>query len=186
VTLQAEARRLRRVFDDLVEMTRIEAGAVVVRREATDLTDAIAAATQDLRTELAGHPITLDVSPSLPLVEADPRMLHHVLINLLGNAAKFAPAGTPITIRAGNGTNALELSILDEGPGIPAGREDSLFERFTRVDGDDRSGGTGLGLAIVKGFADAMGLRVSGTNRPDGGAAFTLCWPAEAIRGSSQ
>jgi len=184
VTLQAEARRLRRVFDDLVEMTRIEAGALVVRREATDLTDAIAAATQDLRTELSGHAIVLDVSSALPLVEADPRMLHHVLINLLGNAAKFAPDGTPITIRAAFAANMLELSILDEGPGIPAGREDSLFERFTRVDGDDRSGGTGLGLAIVKGFADAMGLRASGANRAEGGAAFTLHWPAEAIRGN--
>ncbi len=182
VTLQAEARRLRRVFDDLVEMTRIEAGALVVRRETIDLTDAIASATHDLRTELASHPITLDVSPALPLVEADPRMLHHILINLLGNAAKFAPAGSPITIRAVRRPDSLSLGVLDDGPGLPPGREDSLFDRFTRVDGDDRSGGTGLGLAIVKGFSDAMGLSVDATNRPEGGAAFTLTWTAGAIR----
>ena len=83
-TLKAEARRLRRVFDDLVEMTRIEAGALAVRREATDLTDAVAAAAQDLRAELVLHKLVLDVPPTLPLVEADPRMLHHILINLLG------------------------------------------------------------------------------------------------------
>ena len=183
MTLQAQARRLRRVFDDLVEMTRIESGALVVRREATDLTDAIASATQDLRTELASHAIVLEVSPSLPLVEADPRMLHHVLINLLGNAAKFAPAGTPITIRAARHPDSLALSVLDEGPGLPAGREQSLFDRFTRVDGTDRSGGTGLGLAIVKGFADAMGIAIAAANRPEGGAALTLTWPAAAIRG---
>ncbi len=182
VTLQAEARRLRRVFDDLVEMTRIEAGALVVRRETLDLTDAIASATHDLRTELASHPIMLDVSPALPLVEADPRMLHHILINLLGNAAKFAPAGSPITISAVRCTDSLSLSVLDEGPGLPSGREDSLFDRFTRVDGDDRSGGTGLGLAIVKGFSDALGLSVNAANRPEGGAAFTLTWTAGAIR----
>jgi two-component system sensor histidine kinase KdpD len=182
ITLQAEARRLRRVFDDLVEMTRIEAGALVVRRETTDLTDAIASATHDLRTELASHQIILDVSPSLPLVEADPRMLHHVLINLLGNAAKFAPAGSPITIQAVRSPDSLALSVLDEGPGLPPGREDSLFDRFTRVDGNDRSGGTGLGLAIVKGFSEAMGISVAAANRAEGGAAFTLTWSAGAIR----
>ncbi len=184
-TLQAEARRLRRVFDDLVEMTRIEAGALVVRREATDLTDAIAAATQDLRTELAVHPIIFDVSPSLPLVEADPLMLHHILINLLGNAAKFAPSGTPITVTAEREVDRLSLKILDEGPGLPAGGEQAMFDRFTRVDGDDRSGGTGLGLAIVKGFAEAMGLSVVAANRPEGGAMLTLTWPAASLRKSA-
>jgi two-component system sensor histidine kinase KdpD len=181
-TLKGEARRLRRVFDDLVEMTRIEAGALVVRREATDLTDAVAAAAHDLRAELAGHPLVLDVAPSLPLVEADPRMLHHILINLLGNAAKFSKASAPITVRARRSSDGLTLSILDEGPGLPAGREASLFDRFTRVDGDDMSGGTGLGLAIVKGFADAMGLGVSASNREPLGAAFDLTWPEAGIR----
>ena len=184
-TLQAEARRLRRVFDDLVEMTRIEAGVLVVKREATDLVDAIAAATHDLRAELARHRIVLDVPPGLPLVDADPRMLHHVLINLLGNAAKFAPPDTVITVRAQRSTDRLSLSVGDEGPGLPAGREDMLFDRFTRVDGDDRSGGTGLGLAIVKGFADAMGLSVSAENRAEGGACFVLSWPSAAIRGKN-
>lgn len=180
--LKSEARRLRRVFDDLVEMTRIEAGALVVKREATDLTDAVAAAAQDLRAELTGHPLTLDVPPSLPLVEADPRMLHHILINLLGNAAKFAGAGSEIVIHARRLPDRVVLSVLDRGPGLPVGRETLLFERFTRVDGDDRNGGTGLGLAIVKGFADAMGLDVAASNREQGGAAFDVIWPASRIR----
>ena len=92
-TLKAEARRLRRVFDDLVEMTRIEADALVVRHDVIDLTDAVAAAASDLKAELVNHKLVLDVPPALPLVEADPRMLHHILINLIGNAAKFAPVG---------------------------------------------------------------------------------------------
>lgn len=184
-TLSGEARRLRRVFDDLVEMTRIEAGALVVRREVTDLTDAVAAAAQDLRAELAQHRLVLDVPPSLPLVEADPRMLHHVLINLLGNAAKFAPAGTPVKVHARRTSGGLALSVLDEGPGLPPGREKTMFDRFAQVDGDDRSGGTGLGLAIVKGFASAMGLTVSAANREEGGAAFEVAWPEELIRQTS-
>ncbi len=181
-TLKAEARRLRRVFDDLVEMTRIEAGALVVRREATDLTDAVAAAAQDLRAELAAHRLVLNVPPTLPLVDADPRMLHHILINLLGNAAKFAPPGTPVTIRATRLPGALALAVLDDGPGLPPGAEATLFDRFTRVDGDDRTGGTGLGLAIVKGFADAMGIDVTAANRDEGGAVFELVWPEAAVR----
>ncbi len=181
-TLKAEARRLRRVFDDLVEMTRIEAGALVVRREATDLTDAVAAAAQDLRPELAAHRLVLDVPPTLPLVDADPRMLHHILINLLGNAAKFAPPGSSVTIRARRGPGTLTLAVLDEGPGLPPGGELRLFDRFARVDGDDRTGGTGLGLAIVKGFADSMGIAVAAANREEGGAAFELIWPEPAVR----
>ncbi|HEX8446107.1 MAG TPA: sensor histidine kinase KdpD [Sphingomonas sp.] len=183
--LKGEARRLRRVFDDLVEMTRIEAGALVVKREATDLTDAVAAAARDLRAELARHRLVLAVPPTLPLVEADPRMLHHVLINLLGNAAKFAPAGTDILIEGRRTPYELILGIHDRGPGLPPGQEAQLFDRFTRVDGDDRSGGTGLGLAIVRGFADAMGLNVSAANRDDGGSSFFLSWPNTLIRRST-
>ncbi|CAM3195865.1 histidine kinase [Sphingomonas antarctica] len=180
--LKGEARRLRRVFDDLVEMTRIEAGALVARAEATDLTDAVAAAALDLRAELAGHRLTLDVPPTLPLVDADPRMLHHILINLLGNAAKFAPRGTQIIVQARRRHDGLTLAVLDDGPGLPEHGADQLFDRFTRVEGDDMSGGTGLGLAIVKGFADAMGLRVAARNRDEGGAMFEIAWPAASIR----
>lgn len=181
-TLKGEARRLRRVFDDLVEMTRIEAGALVVKREATDLTDSVAAAAQDLRAELARHRLVLDVPPTLPLVEADPRMLHHILINLLANAARFSPIETTIMVQARRLPDRLVLAVLDQGPGLPPGRERSLFDRFTRVDGDDMSGGTGLGLAIVKGFADAMGLAVSAKNREEVGAAFEVTWPEASIR----
>jgi two-component system sensor histidine kinase KdpD len=181
-TLKSEARRLRRVFDDLVEMTRIETGALIVKREATDLTDAIASAAHDLRAELVRHPLVLDVPPTLPLVEADPRMLHHILINLLGNAAKFSSPGSSITVEARRLPDRLVLSVLDQGPGLPPGREATLFDRFTRVDGNDMSGGTGLGLAIVKGFADAMGLTVSAANREAGGATFGVIWPEPAIR----
>ena len=181
-TLKSEARRLLRLFDDLVEMTRIEAGALVVRREATDLTDAIAAAMGDLGAELARHELLVDMPPTLPLVLVDPRMLNHMLVNLLGNAAKFAPADTPITVRGTLAGDRVELTVLDRGPGLPPGKEAAAFDQFTRLEGSDRTGGTGLGLAIVQGFATAMSLAVSAANRPGGGAAFTIAWPSTLVR----
>ena len=182
-TLKAEARRLRRVFDDLVEMTRIEADALVVRHDVIDLTDAVAAAANDLKAELTGHRLILDVPPNLPLVEADPRMLHHVLINLIGNAAKFAPSGTSITLEGRRLHDGVTLAVVDNGPGLPPGGEAQLFNRFVRVEGGDMSGGTGLGLAIVKGFADAMGLRVSASNRAGTeGSRFEIFWPQSLLR----
>ena len=120
---------------------------------------------------------------SLPLVDADPRMLHHVLINLLDNAAKYAPPETAIRIEAGRGGGGLSLAIIDEGPGLPTGSEQRLFERFQRGEGSDQQGGTGLGLAIVKGFAEAMGLEVAASNRADRqGSRFALVWPETLIR----
>ena len=182
-TLKAEAHRLRRVFDDLVEMTRLDSGAVPVKAEATDLVDAIGGAVHDLKSELLHHHLVLDVPPSLPLVEADPRLIHHILINLIGNAAKFAPEGSVITIEGRRTPTGVSLAVLDTGPGLPVGQEASLFDRFARVDGDDRSGGTGLGLAIVKGFAQAMGLTATAANRTDGsGARFTITWPEGLVR----
>ncbi|KAB7647907.1 sensor histidine kinase [Polymorphobacter fuscus] len=181
--LTAEARQLRRVFDDLVEMTRIDSGALAQTLEATDLVDAIGAAVHDLKSDLGRHRLVLDVPPSLPLVDADPRLLNHILINLVGNAAKFAPDGSAITIAGRRTAAGVTLSVIDSGPGLPAGREAVLFDRFARGEGDDRSGGTGLGLAIVKGFAEAMGLTVGAANRGDGpGAVFTVTWPDAKVR----
>lgn len=186
-TLKAEARRLRRVFDDLVEMTRIEADALVVRHDVIDLTDAVVAAASDLKAELVNHKLVLDVPPALPLVEADSRMLHHILINLIGNAAKFAPKGTAISIEGRRVHDGLKLAIIDNGPGLPPGTEALVFDRFVRVEGDDMTGGTGLGLAIVKGFADAMGLGVLAANRPDSaGSRFEIFWPQTSLRLTSE
>ena len=180
-TLGIEARRLGRFFDNLVEMTRIQDGALYPRMEATDLTAAATAAAHDLRVELGDRPLRLDVSPSLPLVNADPRMLHHMLINLIGNAAKFTPADCPIAVVGKQVGADVVLDVCDEGPGLPEGDPERLFDRFTRVAGTDRTGGSGLGLANVKGFADAMGLSVVASNNPGKGACFAIRWPAELV-----
>jgi two-component system sensor histidine kinase KdpD len=178
-TLEGEAQRLNRFVANLLDMARIEAGVIKLKLEPVDLTDAVASAVHDTRKALTGHEILLNVPPSFPLVRVDPQLFHHCLINLLDNAGRYADPGTPITIMAGRTRGELVLSILDVGPGLPAGRERDVFETFTRIEGSDRAkGGTGLGLAIVKGFAGAMGLKVDAANREEpGGAQFDIRFP---------
>jgi len=182
-TIGIEAQRLNRFVTNLLDMARVQAGGLNLTIEAVDLTDAVASAVHDARHALTGHAILLDVSPDLPMVRADPALLHHTLLNLIDNAGRYADPGTPIAIVATRAPDRLTLSVRDQGPGIPAGREAALFESFARFDGSDRArSGTGLGLAIVKGFAEAMGMGVTAANREDGtGASFSLIWPDAAI-----
>ena len=186
--IESEAVRLNRFVANLLDMARVEAGALRLRIEPVDLTDAVASAVNDTRRSLDGHPIQLEVPPNLPFVSVDPQLFHHCLINLLDNAGRYADPGTPITVRAERCYGELTLSVIDEGPGLPPGREAEVFETFRRLEGSDRSaGGTGLGLAIVKGFAEAMGMTVLAANRPDRpGAAFTMCFPEALLVLSSQ
>lgn len=180
--VMVEAERLNRFVANLLDMARVEAGALRLQIDAVDLTDAVASAVHDLRNRLNAHPIRLEVPVDLPLVRVDPQLLHHCLINLLDNAGKYSNHGGAITIRGSRDAGELALDILDEGPGLPAGREGDLFETFTRLEGSDRKGGTGLGLAIVKGFAEAMGMTARAANRGDGdGAIFSLRFPQRLI-----
>ncbi len=181
--LEGEALRLNRFVANLLDMVRVEAGALSLRVEVTDLTDAVSAAVHDTRRSLAGHAIVLAIPVDLPLVRVDAQLLHHCLINLLDNAGRYADAGTPVTIAGQRTPQGIDLSIVDEGPGIPRGKEERVFDTFTRLEGSDRSkGGTGLGLAIVKGFTEAMGLSVlAETMDQPLGARFTIHVPNAMI-----
>ncbi len=178
-TIETEAARLNRFVGNLLDMARVEAGALRLRVEPTDLTDAVAGAVHDTRRALEGHAIALDVPPNLPLVTVDPQLLHHCLLNLLDNAGRYADPGTPIVLRGEHRYGVVTLSVIDQGPGLPPGREAEVFETFRRLEGSDRAiGGTGLGLAIVKAFAEAMGMGVEAANRDGGGGArFSLSFP---------
>ncbi len=172
---RAEAGRLRGFVGNLLDMARIEAGALIRSSEPVDLADAIASAAHDLRSRLAANPIRMAVSPDLPFVLVDPQLFHQCLINLIDNAAKYGEPGHPITIAARRDPGQLTLMVMDEGPGLPPGGEDRIFETFARFEGSDRKGGTGLGLAIVRGFCTAMGLVVAASNRTDRqGACFAI------------
>ena len=186
-TIRAESARLNRFVSNLLDMARIEAGAIRLNVEATDLSDAVTGAAHDARRALEGHAVRLDVPPDLPLVRVDPQLLHHCLLNLLDNAGRYGDPGSEIVIEGRNRFGEVRLSVLDRGPGLPPGQEAAVFETFTRLAGSDRAvGGTGLGLAIVKAFADAMGMTVEAANRSEddaggGGACFTLAFPPALI-----
>lgn len=182
-TLEGEAQRLNRFVANLLDMVRVEAGALSLKIEATDLTDAVSAAVHDMRRSLAGHPINLAIPADMPLIRVDARLLHHCLMNLLDNAGRYANPETPVKIEGVRTSSGIDLSVIDEGPGIPPGKEERVFDTFTRIEGSDRSkGGTGLGLAIVKGFAEAMGLQVVAKNNiAPLGARFTIHIPTTAI-----
>ncbi len=181
--LDGEVGRLNRFVANLLDMARAQAGAIKLAIEPIDLTDAVASAVHDVRKTLDGHEIILDMPPDLPMVRADPQLLHHILINLLDNAGRYADPGTPVRIAARRGPDGLSLAIRDEGPGLPEGKEMAVFETFTRFDGSDRSrGGTGLGLAIVRDFATAMDVAVRAERCGDPqGARFILSWPDRLV-----
>jgi len=181
---RAELARLRRFLDNLLDMVRLDAGALNLAPEPIDLTDAVAGAVHDLKDMLRGHHIDFKVPADLPLVRADARLLHHILINLLANAVQHGGADGPITIAARRTSDAILLTVRDRGPGLEPGTEAAIFETFAQGAGGDRRGGSGLGLAIVKGFAEALGINVSASNDPDGGAAFTLSIGSRLIVGT--
>ena len=173
---RVEVARLRRFLDNLMDMVRIDSGGLELSLEPVDLTDAVGGAVHDLKDLLRGRHIDLRVPPDLPLVTADATLLHHILINLLANAAVHGGDG-PITILGERTRDTVILSVRDRGPGLPTELETSVFDMFARGGGSDRQGGSGLGLAIVAGFAAAMGLRVSARNGEDGGAVFAVLFP---------
>lgn len=183
-TIENEAARLNRFVGNLLDMARVEAGALRLRVEAVDLTDAVAGAVHDTKRSLEGHAIDLQVPPNLPLVNVDPQLLHHCLLNLLDNAGRYGDPDTPVIIRGDHRYGVVTLSVIDQGLGLAPGREIEVFETFRRLEGSDRAvGGTGLGLAIVKAFAEAMGMTVEAANRDDGvrGARFSLGFPRELL-----
>jgi two-component system sensor histidine kinase KdpD len=179
-TIESEAGKLERYISNLLDMARIEAGAVKLKTEPVDLVDAVAAALKDLRSSLDKCEVTVELPASLPLVEADPQLLHHCLINLIDNASRYSGNG-PIRIAGDMSKDEVRLTVEDNGPGLPQDQERAL-DAFMRIEGSDRKGGAGLGLAIVKAFAEAMGASATGSNRADGrGAAFTLRFPSSLV-----
>jgi two-component system sensor histidine kinase KdpD len=177
-----EAKRLDRYVQNLLNMTRLEYGALRPKRSVVDLRELIGAARADLKRPLEGHAITVDIPVDLPHADVDPVLIGQALGNVLENAAKYAPAGSAINIAARSTGPMLTLSISDQGPGIPVAERDRVFDMFYRVnEGDRRPSGTGLGLAIVRGFVQAHGGRVRALAGQDGrGTTIEMDLPAAA------
>jgi len=182
INIQEEAGRLHRFIGNLLDMTRLESGAVAPRLEYVDLSDVTGTALRRSEDFLSGHRIEVDIPPDLPLLNLDPVLFEQVLFNLLDNAAKYAAPGTPIQLRARVDGSVVRMEIGDEGEGIPPGEAERIFDRFHRAEATDRKrAGTGLGLAICRGFLQAMKSSIVAANR-DGvsGAIFTITMPIPA------
>jgi two-component system, OmpR family, sensor histidine kinase KdpD len=175
-----EADRLNWLVSNLLDMTRLEAGALHLNREAADLQDVVGAAIAQMRHRLDEHPVIAYFPASLPLVPLDFVLVVHVLLNLLDNAIKFSQPGEPVDIRAHQAGDFAILSISDHGVGIPEEDLNHIFEKFYRSRLTDSVPGTGLGLSISKGIIEAHGGKIRATNRPSGGTEIEISLP---IRG---
>ena len=178
-TIREEAERLDRFVGNLLDMSRLEAGALGVKTETVDVSELVDDAGKRLARRLSSHPIKLDLAADLPLVSVDPLLLEQALMNLLDNAVKYAPAGSPIRIRARASDKRVLLTVEDEGPGIPPESLAHIFDKFYRAKAADRRvAGTGLGLAVARGFVEAFGGSLVAANRTDrSGALLTMSLP---------
>jgi two-component system sensor histidine kinase KdpD len=176
----SEVERLTRLFQNILDMARIDAGAVATESRRTHPSEIIAAAREQVEQTLRQHTVEVTVDPDLP-VRLDPRLTATALAHLLENAARYTPAGSTIDVRAGVTGEGLLVEVRDHGPGIARADLPHLFERFYRgVSARSRVSGTGMGLSIVRGLLAAERGRVWAENCPDGGAQFTMVVPAEA------
>jgi two-component system sensor histidine kinase KdpD len=192
-TIIAESERLNRFIVNLLDMTRLEAGAVAANLTAQDVAEIVDTALRRLGAILAEHRVVLALAPDLPALRLDPVLFEQVLVNLLDNAAKYAPAGSTVTVTAqvvsgqAGGPSQVRLQVIDAGDGLPEAERERVFDKFYRVrKGDSVRAGTGLGLAIARGFVEAMGGTLTAGNRQDrSGAVFTLLLPVPAASGTA-
>jgi two-component system, OmpR family, sensor histidine kinase KdpD len=178
-TLQEEAERLNRFVANLLDMTRLESGAIELKLELIDVAEIAGSALQRAGNVLAGHRVELNIESGLPMLRLDVVLFEQVLFNLLDNAAKYSPSGTLIEIRATRDGELVEIEVVDKGPGIPPADFERIFDKFYRVQAQDRKrAGTGLGLAICRGFVEALGGWIVARNRRDrSGAVLTIRVP---------
>jgi two-component system sensor histidine kinase KdpD len=176
-----EADRLNRLVGNLLNMPRIEAGAMRLALEPVDVQDLIGSALEQLGERNRGRTITVDVPADLPLVRMDFVLMSQVLVNLIDNAIKYSPAEALVEIRANVAGAYLEIEVSDRGVGIPKEDLGRIFEKFYRVQQPDQVSGTGLGLSICKGIVEAHGGFITAENRQGGGTVITLAVPLEAV-----
>ncbi|HUS64029.1 MAG TPA: DUF4118 domain-containing protein [Kofleriaceae bacterium] len=177
-TIVEEAERLERLVANLLDMTRVQSGTLVVKREWVPVDELVGSALARVEARLEGRVVTTDVPP-LPLVAVDPTLFEHAFVNLLENALKHTPRGTPIDIAARRAGDTVEIEVADRGPGLPAGAPEALFEKFARG-APATTPGVGLGLPISRGIARAHGGDVVAQRRAGGGASFLVTLPVAA------
>jgi K+-sensing histidine kinase KdpD len=177
VTIREESERLERLVSNLLDMTRVEAG-IKPDKQWIPLEEVVGSAVRRTDKRLAGRPLTVDL-PQDALVPMDDVLMENVLVNLLENAARHTPDGTPIEIRGRVGVDRAVLEVLDRGPGFPAGADERVFEKFWQAGSLARPNGVGLGLTICRGIVHAHGGTITAHAREGGGASFRIELPIE-------
>jgi len=175
--INEEAHRMSALVSNLLDMARIESGGVKLNLEWQPLEEVVGAALAAARNVLKQHHVELRIPRDLPLIRFDALLIERVLVNLLENAAKYTPANSTVTLSSEIVADQLSVSVADNGPGLPIGREEAVFEKFTRGDRESATPGVGLGLAICRAIVESHGGRIVGRNRPGGGAIFTFTLP---------
>jgi two-component system sensor histidine kinase KdpD len=178
-TIIEESERLNRFIANLLDMTRLESGAVVANAALHDVGEIVGSALERASKILAKHRVEVEIAPGLPLVMVDAVLFEQALFNLLDNAGKYSAAQTTVRVQCWRDEDSVRLQVLDEGDGIPPEDLERIFDKFYRVQkGDKVRAGTGLGLAISRGFVEAVGGTIAAANRTDrAGAVFTVSLP---------
>ncbi|MFZ3322789.1 MAG: two-component system sensor histidine kinase KdpD [Usitatibacter sp.] len=176
-TLAEETKRLINLVNNLLDMARIQSGEVRLHLEWHPLEEVVGSALAAIRPALGRRPVTVSLPPDLPLVQMDAVLIERVLVNLLENISKYTPPQTPILIAARAADGSLEVSVADEGPGIPAGREEIVFEKFARGEKETVTPGVGLGLAICRAIIQAHKGKIHAEPGRAKGARFVFTLP---------
>ena len=183
-TLLDEANRLHRLVGNLLDLTRLSSSPIPLKRQWVALEEIVGAVLRRLQDALAGRAIEVDLPADLPLIEVDEVMIEQLLFNLLDNAQKYTPAGSAIAITAALQRGEIAVSVRDHGPGLPAGEETRVFEKFHRGHNEAAQSGFGLGLSICKAIVAAHGGEISARNlaygHGDGGVEFRFTLPLSA------
>jgi two-component system sensor histidine kinase KdpD len=178
-TLYDEAQQVSLTVSDLLEMTRLHSGRVELDRQWYPAEELVGAAIERCKRQLANHSVQTRLDPQLPLLHVDGVLIEKLLVNLLENAAKYTPAGTLVTIVGESAPGTVIIRVEDTGPGLLAGDEERIFDKFYRADRESAVTGSGLGLSICRAIAQMHSGSIRAANRPGGGAVFTVTLPAE-------
>ena len=168
--------KLARLVDNLLDMSRLQAGALAVFPRPADLSEIVARSLDDLGP--AARAVTVNIPEDLPEVAVDPAILERVIANLTANALRYSPPGTPPALTGSALHDRVELKVIDWGPGVPQSQRDEMFVPFQRMGDTDNTTGVGLGLALSRGLTEAMGGTLEPDETPGVGLTMTLSLPA--------
>jgi two-component system sensor histidine kinase KdpD len=178
-SIYAQAREMSEQVAKVLQMTRLEMGALAIDRDWVSMAEIIGTVLARYSSRLASHHVIVAVAEELPLVRADATLIDQALSNLIENAARHTPAGTPVAVRAAVQGSELVVSVEDHGPGIDQAHADQVFDKFYHRSHDGNPVGVGLGLAICRAIVRLHGGRVWADNVPGGGAVFRFSLPVD-------